>query len=189
MLEMEEQMITMNIEEQQVNVEPMEGLETISLDEEHADWITHIGTKANPSGQNGLILFLRDNLDIFAWSHEDMLGIDPNIMVHQLNVSPSFPLVRQRKRVFTQERDQAIVEEVHKLLDAGFIREVYYLERLANVVMVKKANGKWRMCVDFTDLNKACPKNSYPFPRVDFLVDSMAGHQLLCFMDAFSSYN
>ena len=71
-----------------------------------------------------------------------MPEIDPNIMVHQLNVSPSFPLVRQRKRGFTQERDQAIAEEVHRLLDAGFIREVYYLERLANIVMVKKANEK-----------------------------------------------
>ena len=55
--------------------------------------------------------------------------------------------------------------------------------------MVKKANGKWRMCVDFTDLNKACPKDSYPLPRIDLLVDSTTGHQLLSFMDAFSSYN
>ena len=55
--------------------------------------------------------------------------------------------------------------------------------------MVKKANGKWRMCVDFTDLNKACPKDSYPLPRVDVLVDSMAQHQLLSFMDAFFGYN
>ena len=68
-------------------------------------------------------------------------------------------------------------------------RSVYYPDWLVNVVMVKKANGKWRMCVDFTDLNKACPKDSYPLPRVDVLVDSMAQHQLLSFMDTFSSYN
>ena len=72
---------------------------------------------------------------------------------------------------------------------AGFIREVYYPEWLANVVLVKKANGKWRMCVDFTDLNKACPKDSFPLPRIDQLVDSTAGHKLLTFMDAFSGYN
>ena len=78
--------------------------------------------------------------------------------------------------MFTQERDQAIAEEVHKLQDADFIREVYYPDWLANVVMVKKANGKWRMCVDFTDLNKACPKDSYPFSRVDVLVNSTAQH-------------
>ena len=66
---------------------------------------------------------------------------------------------------------------------------MYYLDLLANVIMVKKANGKWRMCVDFTNLNKACPKDSYPLPRIDTLVDSTARHQLLSFMDAFSGYN
>ena len=75
------------------------------------------------------------------------------------------------------------------MLSAGFIREVYYLDWLANVVLVKKANGKWRMCVDFTDLNKACPKDGFPLPRIDQLVDSTARHKLLTFMDAFSGYN
>ena len=118
-----------------------------------------------------------------------MLGIDPSIIVHKLNVSPSFLPIQQKKRVFTPEQDQAIVEKVRKLQEASFIREVYYLDWLANIVMVKKVNGKWRMCVDFTDLNKACPKDSYPLPRVDVLVDSTVWHQLLSFMDAFSSYN
>ena len=91
--------------------------------------------------------------------------------------------------MFTPERDNTIKDEVQKLMAAKFIREVYYPDWLANVVMVKKANGKWRMCVDFTDLNKACPKDSYPLPRIDQQVDSTAGHQLLSFMDAFSGYN
>ena len=72
---------------------------------------------------------------------------------------------------------------------AKFIREVYYPNWSANVVMVNKANGKWRMCVDFTNLNKTCPKDSYPLPRIDQLVDSTMGHKLLSFMDAFSGYN
>ena len=93
-----------------------------------------------------------------------MPRIDPSVMVHRLNVSPIFPLVHQKKRVFAQERDQGIGEEVCKLKEADFIKEVYYLDWLANVVMVKKANGKWRMCVDFTNLNKAWPKDSYPLP-------------------------
>ena len=118
-----------------------------------------------------------------------MLGINSSVMVQRLNVSPSFPPIQQKKRVFTQEQDRAIAEEVGKLQEAGFIREVYYSDWLANVVMVKKANGKWRMCVDITDLNKACPKDSYPFPLVDVLVDFIAQHQLLSFMDAFSGYN
>ena len=82
-----------------------------------------------------------------------------------------------------------MVEEVRKLLDAGFIQEVCYPDWLANVVMVRKNNRKWRMCVDFTDLNRACPKDSYPLPRIDTLVDSIARHELLSFMDAFSGYN
>ena len=81
------------------------------------------------------------------------------------------------------------MDEVNKLLAAGFIYEVYYSDWLANIVLIKKANGKWRMCVDFTDLNKTCPKDSFPLLRIDQLVDSTAGHKLLTFMDAFSGYN
>ena len=91
--------------------------------------------------------------------------------------------------MFAPERDQAIVEEVRKLQEVSFIKEIYYSNWLVNVAMVKKASEKWRICVDFTDLNKACPKDSYPLPRVNVLVDSTTRHQLLSFIDAFSGYN
>ena len=87
-----------------------------------------------------------------------MPRIDPSVMVHKLNVSLTFPPIHQKKRMFAQERDQAIAEKVRKLQDAKFVREVYYPDKLANMVMVKKANGKWRMCMDFIDLNKAAPR-------------------------------
>ncbi|XP_023899222.1 uncharacterized protein LOC112011059 [Quercus suber] len=86
------------------------------------------------------------------------------------------PLVCQKKQVMVKK-------------EADFIREVYYLDWLANVMMVKKANEKWRMCVDFTDLNRACPKDNYPLPRIDILVDLTVRHQLLSFMDMFSGYS
>ena len=89
--------------------------------------------------------------------------------------------VQQKRRVFAPEQNQAVTDEVNKLLSTCFIQEVYYPDWLANVVLVKKANGKWRMCVDFTDLNKACPKDSFPLPRIDQLVDSTAGYRLLTF--------
>uniref|UniRef100_A0A2N9HB70 RNase H type-1 domain-containing protein n=1 Tax=Fagus sylvatica TaxID=28930 RepID=A0A2N9HB70_FAGSY len=136
-----------------------------------------------------IVSFLRKNADVFAWSHDDMPSISTNVITHKLNVNPSIAPVKQKRRVFAPERNTAVMEEVDKLLKAGFIREVYYPEWLANVVMVKNSTGKWRMCVDFTDLNKACPKDSYPLPRIDQLVDSTAGHKLLSFMDAFSGYN
>ena len=78
-----------------------------------------------------------------------------------------------------------MTEEGEKLLEADFIREVFYPDWLVNMVMVKKSNDKWRMCVNFTDLNKACQKDSFPLPRIDQLVDSIAGHKLLSLMDAF----
>ena len=118
-----------------------------------------------------------------------MPGIDRRVIKHSLNVDPTKKLVQQKRRVFALERNKAIIEEVEKLLTTGFIREVHYPKWLANIVMVKKSNGKWRMCVDFITLNNACPKDSFPFPRIDQLVNSTAGHELLTFMDAFSGYN
>ena len=118
-----------------------------------------------------------------------MGGIDLAVITHKLNVNPSFKPVKQKRRSFTLERQKAINEEVAKLLKADAIREVKYPEWLANVVLVKKANGKWRLCIDFIDINRACPKDSFPLPRIDLIVDATTGHELLSFMDAFSGYN
>ena len=90
---------------------------------------------------------------------------------------------------FNEDKRLIIREKTQKLLDVGHVREIQYPEWLANVVLVKKANRKWRMCVDFTDLNKACPKDSYPFPSIDSLVDNALGCRLLSFLNAFSRYN
>ena len=146
MMEMEDQVQALSIEEHRTVTEPVEKLEEIPLDSSNPGRTTKIGTLANPTVRQELITFLRCNRDVFAWGHEDMPGIDPSIMVHRLNVSPAFPPIRQKKRVFAPERDRAIAEEVRKLQEASFIREVYYPDWLANVVMVKKASGKWRMC-------------------------------------------
>ena len=118
-----------------------------------------------------------------------MLKIDPSVIIHKLNVLPSFSPIHQKKQVFMQDQDKAIAEEVYKLQEANFIREVYYPDWLANIMMVKKANRKWKICVDFMDLNRACLRDSYPLPRIDILVDSTARHQLLSFMYTFSGYN
>ena len=133
--------------------------------------------------------FLKKNLDFFAWSHEDMPGIDRRVIEHSLNIYATKKPIQQKRRVFAPEQNKAIMEEVEKLLTVGFIREVYYPKWLVNVVMVKKSSEKWRMCVDFIDLNNACPKDSFPLPRIDQLVDSTIGHKLLTFMDAFLGYN
>ncbi|KAI3696981.1 hypothetical protein L6452_29656 [Arctium lappa] len=118
-----------------------------------------------------------------------MVGIDPSIISHKLNIDPSFKPVQQKRRKFAPERNKVINDEVDNLLKTGKIREVKYPDWLANVVVVQKKNGKWRVCIDFTDLNKACPKDPFPLPHIDSMVDATAGHELLTFMDAYSGYN
>ena len=168
--------------------EPSEELEPVSLDDD-PEHLAYIDSKLAGDLKSPLTQFLRQNRDVFEWKQADMGGIDPTVITHRLNISPSFKPIKQKRRSFTLERQKAINEEVGKLLQAGAIREVEYPEWLANVVLVKKANGKWRLCIDFTDINKACPKDSYPLPRIDLIVDATISRELLSFMNAFSSYN
>ena len=132
----------MNREEHKTVTKPIEKLEEVLLDDSKNDQTTRIGTLASSTVRQARTTFLIDNRDVFTWSHEDMPGIDPSIMVHRLNLLPTFTPICQKKRVFTPERDRAIVEEVHKLQEANFIREIYYHDWLANVVMAKKACRK-----------------------------------------------
>ena len=189
MLAMDEHVQAMNIEEIKVVAELTKVLEDVSLDKNNPEKYTRVGANMEKETKQDLVQFLKKSINVFAWCHEDMPGINPSVITHHLNVYPSFKPIRQKKIVFAPEWDNAIKEGVQKLTTTKFIREIYYPDWLANVVMVKKANGKWRMCVDFTDLNKACPKDSYPLPRIDQLVDSIVGHKLLNFMDAYSGYN
>jgi len=148
-----------------------------------------LGRLLSQEEQDEVAEVISRNLDAFAWSASDMPSIDPNFLCHHLSMDATVRLLRQRRRKFNEERRLVIREETQKLLSARHIREIQYLEWLANVVLVKKANGKWRMCVDFMDLNKACPKDSYPLPNIDALVDSASGCEMLSFLDAFSGYN
>ena len=101
---------------------------------------------------------------MFSWSAYEALGVDPNFICHHLNVNPSIIPRKQPPRRSSKEHSDAIRDEVIKLKQAGYIKEVSYTEWLANTVVVKKKNGKWRVCVDFTDLNKVCPKDPFPMP-------------------------
>jgi hypothetical protein len=135
-----------------------------------------------------LVDFLRANADIFAWSPSNMPGIPREVAEHSLDILPHSRAVQQRLCRFDKERRRAIGVELRKFLEARFIKEVFHPTWLANPVLVKKKNGKWRMCVDYTSLNKACPKVPFPLPRIDQIVDSTAGCELLCFLDAYSGY-
>lgn len=118
-----------------------------------------------------------------------MPGIHPSVMSHKLSLFKEARPVTQKKRRMGEEKQRDDVEEVKKLQEAEFVREVTYTTWLANMVMVKKANGKWRMCTDYTNLNEACPKDSYPLTSIGALVDGASGHRMLSFLDAYSDYN
>jgi hypothetical protein len=89
----------------------------------------------------------------------------------------------------SDEKTEVMKAEVHILLEAKFIEPIAYPTWLSNVVMVQKKNGKWRMCIDFTDLNKAWPKDNFPLSRIDKIVDSTAGCEVMSLLDCFSSYH
>ncbi|KAG8481511.1 hypothetical protein CXB51_026366 [Gossypium anomalum] len=118
-----------------------------------------IGTLITKDTRHGLVELLREFKDIFAWSYQDMPRLKTDI------------------------------DEVKKQFDAGFLQEVKYSEWVANIVPVPKKDGKVRMCVDYRDLNKASPKDNFPLPHIDTLVDNTAGYSLFSFMDGFSGYN
>ena len=108
---------------------------------------------------------------------------------HSLNILKGFKPVKQALRRFSEPKRQAMGEELAKLLEAGFIRDIKILDWLANLVMVPKKDKSWRLCVDFKDLNKAFPKDPFPLPRIDQIIDATAGHDSLCFLDAYSGYH
>ncbi|GJZ28943.1 reverse transcriptase domain-containing protein [Tanacetum coccineum] len=140
----------------------------IAIHPEYPEQTVAIGLTLTEKGRKELCSLLKQNLDIFAWKPADMTGVPRSIAEHRLNIWEECSPVRQKKRGQARERNKAIQEEVEKLVDAGIMKEVHYHSWLSNSVMVKKHDGTWRMCVDFKDLNKACPKDCYQLPEIDW---------------------
>ncbi|XP_074352303.1 uncharacterized protein LOC141691463 [Apium graveolens] len=129
------------------------GVDPLDLDN-----VTYIGASLEKPLRDQLTKLLQENNDVFSWTTADMPGIDPNLITHKLNVDPTQKAVQQKKITYAPNRLEAIKQESEKLLEAGFFEEVQFPEWLVNPVMVKKSNGEWRMGIDFSDLNDACPK-------------------------------
>ncbi|KAL0313192.1 UNVERIFIED_CONTAM: Transposon Ty3-G Gag-Pol polyprotein [Sesamum radiatum] len=156
-------------------VQPTEELLNIENIPESPDKTTRIGSHLCGETKEEIVLCLRRNADIFAWAPQDLEGVDPKVITHHLNIDPGVKPVKLKKRHFGPKKNIVIQAEVDKLMTAGHIEEIQFPESLSNVVLVPKSRGKWRMCIDFRDLNKACPKDFYPLPRIDQLVDSTFG--------------
>jgi hypothetical protein len=159
------------------------------LCEDLAEQRVLLGSELYEEQEKTLLRFLFNNKDVFAWSANDLCGVNRDVIEHSLNVDPSFRPRKQRLRKMSEDKAEGARNEVKRLLSAGVIREVKYPKWLANTVMVKKANDKWRMCIDFTDLNKACPKDAFPLPRIDSLVDATASSELMSLLDCYSGYH
>ncbi|GJW87972.1 reverse transcriptase domain-containing protein [Tanacetum coccineum] len=161
----------------------------VAIHPDYPEQEVSIGGSLSDTGRAAVCALLQRNLDIFAWEPKHMTGVPRSITEHKLKIRQGYSPVRQKKRGQAPERAKAILEEVHKLVEAGIMREVYYHDWLSNPVMVKKSDGSWRMCVDFTDLNKACPQDCYPLPEIDWKVESLCGYPFKCFLDAYKGYH
>jgi ribonuclease HI len=164
-------------------------LKPMLLCEDTAEQKVLLGSQLSEEHEKTLIMFLFNNKDVFAWSANDLCGVNRDVIKHSLNVDPFFRPRKQRLQKMSDDKAEGARNEVKRLLSAGVIREVKYPEWLANTVMVKKANGKWIICIDFTDLNKACPKDEFPLPRIDSLVDAAASSELMSLLDCYSGYH
>jgi hypothetical protein len=168
--------------------QPIRELKEVTLDSDPSH-TTKISGDLSQELEYKLTAFLRLNADLLAWIPADMPGIDPDFICHSLVIDSRSKPIIQKKRKMGEERREVVRTETKSLLQAEFIREIQYTTWLANVVLVNNASRKWRMCTDYTDLNKACPKDSYPLPNIDQLVDNGSRFQYLSFMDAYSGYN
>ncbi|KAK8703732.1 hypothetical protein V6N13_047378 [Hibiscus sabdariffa] len=178
----------MECEEKQI-LPHKEELETLNLGTEEERREVKIGTTISADTRQNLIKLLQKYIDVFAWSYQDMPGLDEGIAMHRLPIRPECKPVQQKLRRMKPEMLLKIQEEVKKQFEAGFLQAVTYSDWVANIVPVPKKDGKVRMCVDYRDLNKASPKDNFPLPHIDTLVDNTAGHSYFSFMDGFSGYN
>jgi hypothetical protein len=159
------------------------------LCEDIAEQKVLLGSQLSNEQEKTLLRFLFNNKDVFSWSANDLCGVNRDIIEHSLNVDPSFRPRKQRLQKMSDDKAEGARNEVKRLLSADVIEEVTYPEWLANTIMVKKANGKWRMCIDFTDLNKACLKDEFPLPRIDSLMDAAATSDIMSLLDCYLGYH
>jgi hypothetical protein len=148
-----------------------------------------IGATCTPQEIAAYKALFQEYRDIFAWSYTEMPGLDPSIVEHRIDTWPDITPVHQKQRPLHPSKAAAIKAEIDKLRTAGFIYPIAYMSWVSNPVLVDKKQGTIRVCTDFRNLNNACPKDNFPTPFIDQVIDDCAGHEALSFMDGFSGYN
>ncbi|XP_012461287.1 uncharacterized protein LOC105781298 [Gossypium raimondii] len=178
------------VEQEEKQILPhQESIKTVNLGSEEKKQEVKIETSISGNTKQNLIDLLYEYKDVFVWSYQDMPGLNEDVVVHRLPLKPECKPVQQKLRRMRPEMLLKIKEEVKKQYDAGFLQVSKYPEWVANIVPVPKKYGKVRMYVDYRDLNRASPKENFPLPHIDTLVDNTAKYSLFSFMDGFSGYN
>jgi hypothetical protein len=137
-----------------------------------------------------LIALLKEYVDCFAWNYTEMPGLSRELVEHRLPIKDGFKPYKQHPCRFNSTIYDQVIEEVNRLLQAGFIQSCRYAEWVSNIVLVeKKDSRKIRVCIDFRDLNRATPKDDYPMPIADMLINDVSGHRVISFLDGNASYN
>src|SRR3954469_19189514 len=164
-------------------------LEEVNLGDRDQKRITYISAKLEPELKATVIKMLKENRDCFAWDYDEIPGLGRDLVELKLPIKEGKKPVKQTPRRFAPEIHSKIKAEVERLLRCKFIQTTRYVEWIANIVPVIKKNGSLRVCIDFRDLNAATPKDEYPMPVAEMLVDSAAGFEYLSMLDGYSGYN
>jgi len=167
----------------------VDALKEINLGTDENPKPTYVNASLASDEEKAYVDLLKEYKDVFAWSYKEMPGLDPKVAVHHLAVKSGARPIKQAQRRFRPELVPVIETEVNKLIEAGFIREVKYPTWVSSIVPVRKKNGQIRVCVDFRDLNNACPKDEFPLPIPELMIDATTGYEAMSFMDGSSGYN
>nr|GEY64289.1 reverse transcriptase domain-containing protein [Tanacetum cinerariifolium] len=171
--------------------------ERIVVHDHYPEQTIAIGRQLPTKTKIRLLDLLRTYVDVFAWTTAHMMGVPRRVTIrgetfnteHKINELKLLELVKQKNRSMAPERNEAIHTQVDELTKANILREVKYQTWVSNSVIVKKANGRWKLCVDFTDINKACPKEHHSLPRIEQKVKDLYRHRLKCFLNAYKGYH
>ncbi|XP_055824288.1 uncharacterized protein LOC129892753 [Solanum dulcamara] len=166
-----------------------EKTEAVNLGNDECIKETRISVHLAKAQRMELINLLREYIDIFAWSYDDVSGFSKDIISHKLSISSDCSPVKQKTRKFKPTLSLRIKKEVTKQIQSKVVEVMQYLTWLANIISVPKKDGKIRICVDYRDLNKASPKDNFPLPNIHILIDNCAKHEMQSFVDSYAGYH
>jgi hypothetical protein len=165
-------------------------LEEIDIGDGITPWLTFINKNMSLEHKDAIIKLLRDYVDCFTWNYHEMSGLNRELVEHQLPIKSGFRPYKQSARRFNPIIHDRVKEEVERLPGVGFIRSCQYTEWASNIVLIEKMNtSKIQICIDFRNLNKATPKDEYPMPIVDMLINNASAHRVISFLDGNAGYN